>query len=88
LKLIGKIVKGTKIVKQASIEKTDSKMSYTDLLEDCLINLCSKLDIQVPLWLEKNTREFARFRKTFFTDEQFMDKVNFDRFEIKVDSDI
>lgn len=88
MKLIGKIVKGTKIVKQASVEKIDNKMSYTDLLEDCLINLCSKLDIQVPLWLDKNTREFVRFRKTFFTEEQFMDKVNFDRFEIKIDADI
>ncbi|AUS98294.1 hypothetical protein CDQ84_17045 [Clostridium thermosuccinogenes] len=85
MKLVGKIIKETKIIKHATVEKVDHKMSYTDLLEDCLVNLCSKLDIQVPLWLDKNTREFVNFRKTIFTNEQFMDSVNFDRFEIKAE---
>lgn len=46
------------------------------------MELCAALEIPVPLWLKKNTKELANFRKTFFTSEQFMEKVWFDKFEI------
>lgn len=83
--LIGKLVKGTKILKEAVAENNEEGFSYRDTLEKCLIDLCKKLDIPVPLWLKKNTTEFVSFRRTFFTSEQFIDKVSFDRFEIKVE---
>ncbi len=34
--------------------------------------------------MNKNTKELASFSKTFFSDEQFMEKVYFDRFEIEM----
>jgi len=85
LKLFGKLVKDTKTIKEALVEKNNVRASYRDLLEECFIELCRELDIQVPLWLKKNTSEFVAYRKTFFTGEQFLDKVNFDRFEIHIE---
>ncbi len=85
MKLTGRLIKNTAIIKEAVIEKDDETASYTDLLEECLIGLCRELDIQVPLWLKKNTAEFVKYHRTFFTKEQFMENVRFERFEIKLE---
>jgi len=84
MKLTGNLIIGTKIVKKITVEKDDPRMSFHDSLEECLIDLCRGLDIPVPIWMKKNTTEFAAFRRTFFSDEQFTEKVNFDRFEIRL----
>lgn len=83
LKLTGKLIKGTHMINEAAAENNDPALSFTDKLEQCLISVCKQMDIPVPPWLGKNTREFARFRRTFFFEEQFIEKVNFDRFEIR-----
>lgn len=82
--LNGKIIIAGKLVRESSAEDGDEAHSFRDKLEKCLIDLCYSMEIPVPLWLKKNTRELAIFRKTFFTPEQFMEKVWFDRFEIKL----
>lgn len=63
----------------------DSSLQFRERLEKCLIDLCREIGIPVPIWLEKNTKEFAYFKKTFFTNEQFVEKVNFDKFEIRLE---
>ena len=83
--LHGSLIKGTKTVKEALVEKNEEGFSFRDILEECFIDLCKELDIQVPLWLNKNTTEFANYRRTFFTGDQFMEKVPFDRFEIRIE---
>lgn len=80
--LNGKIFIEGKLIKEASSITPDEKLSFRDKLEKCLLDLCSKLDIPVPLWLKKNTRELAIFHRTFFSYEQFVEKVWFDKFEI------
>lgn len=85
LKLVGVLIKGTSPVEETVVEIEQGDRPFRDALEDCLIMACKNLDIQVPLWLKKNTYEFARFRRTFFPKEQFMEKVVFDRFEIRLE---
>lgn len=82
--LYGRLIKGTKTIKNASIEVNEGGMSFRDALEECLVGLCKELDIQVPLWLKKNTTEFVSYRRTFFFSDQFMETVNFDKFEIRL----
>ncbi|MEN6313398.1 MAG: hypothetical protein ABFD25_04015 [Clostridiaceae bacterium] len=82
--LTGKIFVETKLVREAETADNDEGHNFRDKLEKCLIDLCAKLEIPVPLWLKKNTRELGILKKTFFTSEQFIDKVWFDRFEIKL----
>ena len=84
MKIIGKLIKGTAIVSEKVVEKDDENVSFRELLEANLIALCKELDISVPLWLKRNTTEFAKFRRTSFTKEQFIESVKFDRFEIKL----
>lgn len=82
MKLIGKLIRGTVVINEVVVENYE-EISYTDRLEKCLLALCRELEISVPIWLDKNTKEFSRFRRTFFFDEQFNEKVYFDRFEIR-----
>lgn len=85
MKIIGKLIKGTAIFSEKVVEKDDENVSFRELLEANLIALCKELDISVPLWLKRNTTEFAKFRRTSFTKEQFIESVKFDRFEIKLE---
>lgn len=73
-----------KLVREAETVDNEAGRSFRDSLESCLIALCGNLEIPAPLWFKKNTREFAIFRRTFFTREQFIEKVWFDKFEIKL----
>ena len=81
--LTGKLIKGTNIIKESRFEKNGEGLSFRDLLEESFIGLCREMDIPVPLWLQKNTSEFARYRKTFFPSDQFVEKVRFDRLEVR-----
>ena len=85
MKLYGKLVRERSLIKETFIENNQPELSFNDKLEKCLIEVCAQLDIPVPLWLDKNTKEFVAYRKTFFTEEQFMDKVWFDKFEIRLE---
>ncbi len=64
--LNGKLYFEGKIVKEMNAEVTEEGLSFRDKLEKCLLDLCGELDIPVPLWLKKNTRELAVFRSNFF----------------------
>ncbi len=85
MKIIGKLIKGTVIISEKLINNENSSISFRDLLEDNFIALCKELDISVPLWLKRNTTEFARYRRTSFTKDQFIEDVKFDRLEIKIE---
>ena len=84
MKLIGKLFLEGKLIREMDTNTPEDGLSFRDKLEKCLLELCGGLDIPVPLWLKKNTRELAIFRRTFFSREQFMEKVWFDKFEIKL----
>jgi len=84
LTLTGKLYVENRIIRESASADNDEGQNFRDKLEMCLIDLCAGLEIPVPLWLKKNTRELAIFRKTFFSSEQFIDKVWFDKFEIKL----
>lgn len=81
--LSGKIFVEGKIIKETSVSNEED-IPFRDKLEKCLLELCSGLDIPVPLWLKKNTRELGIFHRTFFAKEQFVEKVWFDKLEIQL----
>lgn len=49
--------------------------------------ICSKLDISVPLWLKKHDLEFSQFKYVTFYPQDFMDEVDFDKLEIELIDD-
>lgn len=86
MKLTGKIIKDTRVVRETTVVSTEKGKSFRDSLEECLVEVCKQLDTGVPMWLKKNTGEFACFHKTSFFAEQFMEDVYFDRLEIYLEA--
>lgn len=84
MKLEGKLFKGNLMIAQAVSTIQAPEMSFVKELETNLIDLCRQLEIPIPLWLSKNTHEFAAFRQTMFFADQYTEPVRFDRFQIKM----
>ena len=82
--LNGKLIVEGKLIREMGAEDNDEAHNFRDKLQSCLVDVCGKLEVPVPLWLKKNTRELAIFRRTFFSREQFIDKVWFDKLEINL----
>ena len=70
------------MIKEACAEPQDSSGDFRDQLEECLILVCKELDIEVPIWLKKNSHDFGLYRKTSFNSDHFGEAITFDRFEI------
>ncbi|SCW64333.1 hypothetical protein SAMN02910456_02318 [Ruminococcaceae bacterium YRB3002] len=83
--LEGRLMTGNRLleVKEVSIE-TDPDAPFSKNLERALILLCKELDVPVPVWMKKNTKEFAAFYQTVFFAESYQEKVRFDRFQIRL----
>lgn len=77
--------KGKMMIDQALIEyeNDDDGSTHSERLESCLRTFCQQIDAPLPLWLEKNTREYVRFQQTIFFQEQFLEPVKFDRMQIR-----
>ena len=83
IKLWGKIITNNKIVCQDVVICSET-FEYEEELKKCIIQLCYKFDIQKPYWLRKNQLEYNKIKKTVFTQDNFIEEINFTKFEIEV----
>jgi hypothetical protein len=81
IKIWGRIIKNNKIVEQAESICTED-LTYQEQLKKCILELCMKFDIQKPYWLTQNMNEYNRMGKTSFVQDNFTERINFDKFEI------
>lgn len=84
MRLEGKLFKANLMIRETVVTRNDPELSFVQELEKALVDLCHTLDAPIPLWLSKNTHEFAAFRQTIFFSDQFTETVYFDRFQIKL----
>lgn len=49
-----------------------------------LEQLCRKFDLAVPIWLDKNVKDFQKHSRTRFKQDNFIEKLDFDFMEIQV----
>ncbi len=45
---------------------------------------CTEFDLQPPIWLDKNIRDFQRHAKTRFSKDSFIEDISFDFLEIQM----
>jgi len=85
MKLEGKTFKMNVVLQMHVVDHVNEKASFVKELDEALVLLCREMNVPFPLWLSKNTREFAQFHQTTFFEDQFSDnKVPFDRFMIRL----
>ena len=85
MRLEGRLFVGNRMteIKEVNLV-SDENAPFSKNLENALFLLYREMDIPVPAWMSKNTKEFAAFYQTLFFAEQYQEKVRFDRFQIKM----
>ncbi len=80
--LEGRLFVSNRMTEIKEIVYDGTSESFSVNLEQALIILCRELQVPTPIWMKKNTKEFAAFHQTIFFSDQFTEKVRFDRFQI------
>lgn len=75
--------KANRMVKDVTIEN-DAEDTRTHKVFQALDEVCYVFDLGKPLWLDSNVKEFKCHAKTRFTQDNFMESIDFDYLEIQV----
>jgi hypothetical protein len=80
----GKIMKDNRFLADHVHEIDNPAMPKSEKIEDALDAFTLAFDIQKPMWFDKNTKDMIQFSKTAFYDDQFIESISFDYFEIEI----
>ncbi|MCI7814702.1 MAG: hypothetical protein SO016_10015 [Lachnospiraceae bacterium] len=81
--LWGKIIRENRIVRDTVIcDCTED--TRTHKIFHCLEKICVEFDLQNPIWLDSNIREFKKGKKAKFYQDSFIESIDFDYLEIQV----
>ncbi len=81
--LWAKIFKRSRLLKDLTITD-DSADSRTAKVVHAVTQVCHAFDLAEPLWLDANIREFQKRSRTRFSQDNFIETVDFDYLEIQV----
>lgn len=62
----------------------DSNDTRTHKVFNAVDSVCYDFDLSRPLWLDATANDFKRHAKTRFTQDNFIDSIDFDFLEIQV----
>ena len=62
----------------------ESGATRTHKIFHALDQVCYQFDLGKPIWLDKNVSDFKRNSKTRFTQDNFIETIEFDYLEIQV----
>ena len=82
-RLWGKIFKDNRMLRDTCIEDagTDTR---THKIFHALEEVCYEFDLGKPMWLDKTIAEFKRHSKARFTQDNFIESIDFDYLEIQI----
>lgn len=83
-RLWGKFFTDNRLVKDIVIEINDNDLSRTKKVYKAIDDISIEFDLPKPIWLNANIQEFKRFDKTRFTQDSYIEPVDFDFLEIHV----
>lgn len=66
------------VIEDASCDTRTHKIFHA------LDEICAAFDLSKPIWLDKTIKQFKRHDKTRFTQDNFIDSIDFDYLEIQV----
>lgn len=75
--------KDNHMVNDLTIEDSSSDTRTHKVLSG-LEKACHDLNIAIPLWLDLNIRDFKKYSRTRFTQDSFMEEIEFDYLEIRI----
>lgn len=82
-RLWGKIIKDNRLIKDVVV-CNEEKESRTSKIFKALEEICYDFDLSKPIWLDSTVAEFKKHDKARFTQDSFIDSIDFDYLEIHV----
>ncbi len=82
-RLWGKVFRSNRLIKD-TVAYSDAKDTRTHKVFQCLEDICYELDLEKPIWLDKNVEDFKYHKKTRFNQDNFIEHLDFDFLEIEV----
>ena len=79
----GKIWKNNHLL-QDTVICDDTDDTRTHKIFHALTKICLEFNLAEPQWLDSNIRDFKRYRKTRFTQDRFVEEIDFDYLEIHI----
>ncbi|MCR4628685.1 MAG: hypothetical protein LIV11_10955 [Bacillota bacterium] len=83
-RLWGKIMKDNRLERDTEYRTIDYSKSRTQMVLDGVDQICREFDLANPIWLEKTIQEFKYHDKARFTQDNFIEPLEFDYLEIQV----
>lgn len=83
-RLWAKLYKDNRLLKDMVVENDSSNINRTRKIFDAIDSICYEFDLSKPIWLDATIKDFQLHDKTRFTQDNFIDQVDFDFLEIHV----
>ena len=78
-----KVVKDNHILSDLVITR-DEEDTRTHKIFGAIDDACMAFDLQHPIWLDNNIAEFKRYAKVRFNQDNYIEEIYFDYFELEV----
>lgn len=72
------------MIKDTVIEIDDPELNRTRKVFSALEAVCYEFDLGKPIWLDKNIADFKRSSKVRFSQDSFIETIDFDYLELQV----
>ncbi|MDD6208645.1 MAG: hypothetical protein PUB10_09015 [Clostridiales bacterium] len=83
-RLWAKLWKDNHLLNDLVIENASPELNRTRKIFAAIDEICLHYDLSKPIWLDANIEEFKRHDKTRFSQDNFIDSIDFDYLEIHV----
>lgn len=83
-RLWAKIFTSNRLIKDTVICNDDINLNRTRKVFDAIDKICYEFDLSKPIWLDSTVREFQKHDKARFSQDNFVDTIDFDYLEIQV----
>lgn len=80
----GKIFKENHLLRDIVAENDDPTLNRTRKVFATLEDICLAFDLEHPIWLDSAINDFRRHSKCRFTQDAFVEHIDFDYLEIQV----
>ena len=79
-----KLFETNHLIKDTVIDNYDMSLSRTAKVYDSLEKACYEFDLEKPIWLDSNIKDFQKHARTRFTQDNFIEILDFDYLEIQI----
>lgn len=80
----GKLIKNNHTLRDHVACIEDYTLTRTKKVYKALDDICYEFDLAKPFWLKSNQNEFIKRAKTRFTQDNFIEQIDFDYLEFEI----